>query len=78
MVVIGIIGGTGLEDPTIFAERKELKIETTPWGEASTIFSGVIGGVKCFVLSRHGKNHDLSPTQESVLKLRYPVFMSHN
>lgn len=63
MVVIGIIGGTGLEDPNIFQEKTEVLVEKTPWGEAPQIFSGLIAGQKCYVLSRHGKKHDKSPTQ---------------
>lgn len=63
MTLIGIIGGTGLEDPTIFTDRKEVNVPTTPWGNPSTIFSGQISGIDCYFLTRHGKNHDKSPTQ---------------
>jgi len=61
--VIAVIGGTGLENPEIMKDKKELETQTTPWGEASTICSGIVGGEKIFILSRHGKNHDKSPTQ---------------
>ena len=61
--VIAVIGGTGLENPEIMKDKKELETQTTPWGEASTICTGIVGGEKIFILSRHGKNHDKSPTQ---------------
>merc|ERR1711953_121800 len=61
--VIAVIGGTGLENPEVMKDQKELEVQTTPWGEASTIRTGTVGGIKIFILSRHGKNHDKSPTQ---------------
>lgn len=61
--VIAVIGGTGLENPDVMKDQKELEAQTTPWGEASTIRSGTVAGIKIFILSRHGKNHDKSPTQ---------------
>ena len=65
--VIGIIGGTGLENPEILKEKVELKTQQTPWGEASTICSGLLAGkTKVFILSRHGKDHDKSPSQGEV------------
>ena len=67
--VIAVIGGTGLENPEIMKDKKELETQTTPWGEASTICTGIVGGEKIFILSRHGKNHDKSPTQGNVTYL---------
>ena len=61
--VIAIIGGTGLDDPTIMSNRTELKIGETPWGHVSTIFYGSVNGEYVYVLSRHGKNHDITPSQ---------------
>jgi len=48
MVLIGIIGGTGLENPNFFQQRTEIEVETTPWGDSGTIFSGFINGIKCY------------------------------
>ena len=62
--IIAVIGGTGLENPEILQQREELATQETPWGEASTICTGLLGGVtRIFILSRHGKDHDKSPTQ---------------
>ena len=61
MVKIGIIGGTGLGD--ILSQKEELIVPRTPWGDAAPIYKGNIGDVPCFLLSRHGKNHEKSPTQ---------------
>jgi 5'-methylthioadenosine phosphorylase len=60
---IAIIGGSGLEDPDILknAERIELK---TPYGHPSSDFiCGDIGRVKVALLSRHGRNHTIPPSQ---------------
>lgn len=62
--VIAVIGGTGLENPELLKEREELATQKTPWGEASTICTGLLGGhTRIYILSRHGKLHDKSPTQ---------------
>ena len=61
--VIAIIGGTGLEDPQICAEKREISVPKTPWGEAATIYEAKIFGTAVFVLARHGKFHDKTPTQ---------------
>ena len=61
--VIAIIGGTGLDDPNIMSDRSEIDVPITPWGESSTIFGGRINGDYVYVQSRHGKNHDKTPSQ---------------
>ena len=57
---IGIIGGSGLDDPDII---KELKSQTwaTPYGE-TTIKSGRLNGNDITFVSRHGNHHQFSPT----------------
>jgi len=60
---IGIIGGTGLEDPDILENRSE-KAVMTPFGAPSDVLIlGKIAGVPCVLLSRHDKNHTIAPTQ---------------
>lgn len=60
---IGIIGGSGLEKLNIFDHTEELEI-TTPYGNpSSTIFSGKIKDKQVFILSRHGRDHGIPPTQ---------------
>ncbi len=60
--MIGIIGGSGLEDPKILkaAEGREV---STPWGKPSSkIKIGKIGGKEVAILSRHGPKHSIMPT----------------
>lgn len=60
---IAIIGGSGLEDPAILKNPKDIKVET-PYGEPSSTFKcGIIGGVEVVILSRHGRDHSIPPTQ---------------
>jgi len=63
MVKVGIIGGSGLDDPGILQEANEVRFDT-PYGEPSSPLTvGKISGVEVVLLARHGKNHQLSPTQ---------------
>jgi 5'-methylthioadenosine phosphorylase len=59
---IGLIGGSGLEDPEFVKSSASVKIET-PFGlPSSEIMIGKIGSNEVFVISRHGKEHTISPT----------------
>lgn len=61
--MIGIIGGSGLEDPKILTNFKEVEINT-PFGKTSSkMTTGIIGDKQVAIISRHGKNHETSPTQ---------------
>ena len=63
MVKIGIIGGSGLDDPKILRNAKEIKV-STPYGEpTSPLTIGAIDGVEVVMLSRHGRQHTIPPTQ---------------
>ena len=60
---IGIIGGSGLDDPKMLNHFKEIEMPT-PFGKpASAITLGTIGNIDIALLSRHGKQHSLMPTQ---------------
>ena len=59
--MIGIIGGSGLEDPNLMKNKKEVTIET-PYGVHTPISVGKIGNTEVAVLSRHGYHHEYSPT----------------
>lgn len=60
--IIGIIGGSGLDNPQILTSPKKLDIDT-PFGKpASIITAGQIGKQKVAILGRHGHNHHLSPS----------------
>ena len=63
MVKIGIIGGSGLDNPELLKEFKEQEVET-PYGKPSSPVScGKLEGMEVCVLSRHGKKHEIPPTQ---------------
>ena len=60
---IGIIGGSGLDDPRLIEHYEEVEI-TTPYGRPSSKIScGKIGGAEVCILARHGKNHQIPPSQ---------------
>ncbi len=59
---IGIIGGSGLEKDNILTNVEELEVET-PYGKTSSkIKKGKLGEAEVFILSRHGLNHEIPPT----------------
>jgi len=63
MIKIGIIGGSGLEDPQILKEKKVQEV-TTKFGKPSSALTiGKISGVDVVILSRHDKDHSIPPTQ---------------
>ncbi|MEN7982592.1 MAG: S-methyl-5'-thioadenosine phosphorylase [Nanoarchaeota archaeon] len=60
---IGIIGGSGLEKSDILQNIEELEIET-PYGKPSSkIKKTTINNTEIFILSRHGENHEITPTK---------------
>lgn len=60
---IGIIGGSGLDNPELFHHPRDL-VMTTPWGEpSSALREGEIGGVPVALLARHGREHTIPPSQ---------------
>ncbi len=63
MAKVGIIGGSGLENPEIIAEPEEVKARTRFGDPSSTLTVGKIEGVDVVILSRHDRDHRLPPTQ---------------
>lgn len=60
---IAIIGGSGLENPAILKNPEDISVDT-PYGEPSSGFRcGKIGNVDVAILSRHGRDHSIPPTQ---------------
>jgi len=58
--MIGIIGGSGLEDPKMLKDFKEIDVKTG-FGTAS-VTEGNLDGIKVAIVSRHGKKHTIMPT----------------
>jgi len=63
MVKIGIIGGSGLDDPDILREPEEVDIDTEYGKPSSSLLTGKIGGREIVLLARHGRDHQYSPSQ---------------
>ena len=60
---VGVIGGSGVYEIEGIEQLREIKIKT-PFGDPSdAITVGVLNGVKCAFLPRHGKGHRLTPTE---------------
>ena len=60
--MIGIIGGSGLDDLKLLKEAKEKKVET-PYGKPSSLIAiGKIGNVEVAIIARHGKKHRIMPS----------------
>lgn len=58
---IGIIGGTGVYDPEILEEVREVKVYT-PYGPTSDLVTlGTYKGRKIAFIPRHGKGHKIPP-----------------
>jgi len=61
-IKIGIIGGSGMDDPRLMKNIKEKTIKT-PYGKpSSALTTGKIDGIDVVILARHGKNHSIYPT----------------
>jgi len=63
MVKIGIIGGSGLDDPDILKDPEEIRIATDYGEPSSALLCGKIGEIETVILARHGKKHQYSPTE---------------
>ncbi len=61
-IKVGIIGGTGFDDPEIISDRVDKDVDT-PYGKPSSpLLMGTIGTTDVVILSRHGKNHTIFPS----------------
>lgn len=59
---LGIIGGSGLEKSNLLENLEEIDIGT-PYGRpSSTIKKFLLNNTEIFMLSRHGHNHEITPT----------------
>ena len=61
-IKVGIIGGSGLDDPNLMHDIKN-HVVNTPYGKPSSpLATGKVNGVKTVVLARHGTDHSVYPT----------------
>ena len=62
MAIIGLIGGSGLEKLNILRDTRELSVDT-PYGSPSSSFiCGRIADNEVYILSRHARDHSITPT----------------
>ena len=62
MVKIGIIGGTGLEDPEILSYPEIYNVTNKYGSPGSSLICGKISKTDIVILSRHGKDHTIPPS----------------
>lgn len=58
---IGIFGGTGIYDPGIFSNVREVEVDTRYGKPSDAITLGELGSRKVAFLPRHGKKHTIPP-----------------
>ena len=63
MVKIGIIGGSGLDNPEILKDAKDIKVKTPFGPPTSPLKTGRIHDVEVVLIARHGREHTIPPTQ---------------
>ncbi len=61
MTKIGIIGGSGLENPKFLRDAADLEVNTD-YGN-TLLKAGIIGNNDVVLLARHGKEHTIPPSQ---------------
>ncbi|XP_072946199.1 S-methyl-5'-thioadenosine phosphorylase [Epargyreus clarus] len=61
-IKIGIIGGSGFDDPTLFENPVEHDITTLFGKPSDSLLEGSIKGVPCVLLARHGRKHQFQPS----------------
>ena len=60
---LGIIGGSGLYSIDGLDNIREIELKT-PYGKPSSVYiSGTLNGVELFFIPRHGKNHNIMPSE---------------
>jgi 5'-methylthioadenosine phosphorylase len=63
MTKVGIIGGSGLDNPDILKAAKDITVETPYGAPSSPVRCGSISGREVCLLARHGREHTIPPTQ---------------
>ncbi|MDR3147177.1 MAG: S-methyl-5'-thioadenosine phosphorylase [Treponema sp.] len=63
MARIGVIGGSGLDNPDILTNSREEELSTPYGAPSSPLKRGTIGGMEVALLARHGREHTIPPGQ---------------
>ena len=63
MVKIGIIGGSGLDNPNILKQAKDINVDTPYGTPTSYLKTGKINEIDVVLIARHGREHTIPPTQ---------------
>jgi len=61
--MIGIIGGSGLDNPEILHNSRDENVSTAYGEPSSPLKYGDIDGVQVALLARHGRKHTIPPSQ---------------
>ncbi len=62
MIKLGIIGGSGLENLKLFSNTEEIFCNTIYGEPTSSLFSGKLNNTDVVIISRHGRQHTITPT----------------
>ncbi|MEI6455561.1 MAG: MTAP family purine nucleoside phosphorylase [bacterium] len=62
MARVGLIGGTGLESLNLLRDTQEIEIQTPYGATSSTFIRGTLNNCELYILSRHGREHTITPT----------------
>ncbi len=63
MVKVGIIGGSGLEDPDLLNGAQKMDVDTPFGPPSSPLTCGRLNGAEVVMIARHGRTHQFSPSQ---------------
>ncbi len=62
MTILGIIGGSGMNDPDILENPQKKEVETSYGKPSSALVFGQIKGRNVIVIARHGEKHEITPS----------------
>jgi 5'-methylthioadenosine phosphorylase len=63
LVKIGIIGGSGLDNPDILKDAEDIDVDTLYGKPSSPLKIGKIHDIDVVLIARHGREHKIPPTQ---------------
>ncbi|MDD5086212.1 MAG: S-methyl-5'-thioadenosine phosphorylase, partial [Candidatus Nanoarchaeia archaeon] len=61
-IKVGIIGGSGIYDPSILENVRKIKVHTPYGAPSDLITAGRLKGRDVFFIPRHGPKHTINPT----------------